>query len=172
MKYLKISLIVSILFILQGCIAPSTTINKSTYKQQVSSKIPHVEKSIEQNYTHIKTTKATNEINYNGSIKGVVQSIKYDKVKKSWLYIVQGIDTSHAKLPYARFYHDKKLASKGDLVYIILRNSSLQNLFFIKKANKITQKIKTTKKKKIWHKRNKSRETPWIGLPSVEQVTL
>jgi len=96
-------------------------------------------------------------------------------VKHSWLYEVQGIDTSNQKLSYARFYHYKKLADEGDLVYIILDNSRLQNLFFIKKANKIKKQNKKTKSKQIHHKKttrksNKRRKPTKIGLPTVEHV--
>ncbi len=85
------------------------------------------------------------------------------------------MDTSYGKLPYAEFYHDKKLASKGDLVYIILDNSNLKNLFFIKKANRISKRNKTYKKvtqrTKMKHTKYIGRKKMELGVPTVENIT-
>lgn len=115
--------------------------------------------------------------NYNGSIKGVITNLSYNKIKKLWLYEIEGRDTSNGKLPYAKFYHYKKLANLGDFVYVILRDSSLVELYFIKKANKIYKSKKNRKNikikgvKKVIHKRDMSRKTPNIAVPEEEYIS-
>ncbi len=162
MKYL-----LSIFFIVffQGCALTSLTTSEATRAQETCPQTIHVNKNFQTNSTKVYTKKpniAPRTSTYSGSIKGVIQKLSYDKLKKSWLYEVQGVDESNGKLPYAKFYHYKKLANRGDLVYIILNNSQLQNLFFIKKSNVIT------KPKKIKHL--KRRKIPPISLPTVEHV--
>jgi len=180
--------LLSVFFIvfLQGCISPNLSVNKPTTKQEkVYPQTIHVSKKIQKNriFLNIKTTKVSKNpkkiINSNsitGSIKGIIEKLSFDKTKHSWLYEVKGTDMSHKKLSYARFYHHKKLANKGDLVYIILNNSNLQNLFFIRKSNKIkklpisNKKIKKIHYKKPTQKQNKHRKTSSFGLPIVEHV--
>ncbi len=172
MKY-----ILSAFFIVffQGCALTSLSTSKTTQEQKTYPQTIHVNKDFQTNSTQVYTKKSNitpRTSMYSGSIKGVIQKLSYDKLKKSWLYEVRGIDESHDKLPYAKFYHYKKLANRGDLVYIILNNSQLQNLFFIKKANKITKskRIKHLKIKKIRYKKSKRRKIPQISLPTVEHV--
>jgi hypothetical protein len=187
MKYL-----LSVFFIvfLQGCVSLNFNVNKPNKKKEkiypktintneIIQNKPDKKIQKKSDFLNIKTTNLSNnqkKIIYSGSIKGIIQKLSYDKVKHSWLYEVQGIDTSNQKLPYARFYHYKKLANEGDLVYIILDNSNLKNLFFIKKTNKIKKqskksiKPKKIKHKRITHKLDKRRKTAGISLPTVEHV--
>ena len=181
MKYL-----LSIFFIVffQGCAFTSLSTSEATRTQETYPQTIHVNKNFQTNSAQVYVKKSNGYIKqskpnitpktsiYSGSIKGVIQKLSYDKFKKSWLYEVQGVDESNGKLPYAKFYHYKKLANRGDLVYIILNNSQLQNLFFIKKGNKITKskRIKHLKIKKISYKKNKRRKIPQISLPAVEHV--
>ncbi|MFK5880678.1 MAG: hypothetical protein QM482_00550 [Sulfurospirillum sp.] len=180
MKYIYLFCIV---LFFQGCVFTANTINKTNYKStpvQKPQKIMPTQKDSSSLYDiEIQTVKKPQKINffktfYTGSIKGVIKSLTYDKKKKSWLYEIVGKDTSHGKLPYAKFYNDKKLANRGDFVYVILNNSVLKDIFFIKKANKNYKKLQKTKISKKYlklHKQNKSRKSPDISLPTVENVT-
>jgi hypothetical protein len=184
MKYL-----LSVFFIVffQGCVSTNLFTAKTVDKEKTYPQTIHVNKNFQAQpkqqyasktqtfvYTKQSKTKAILKTSfYTGSIKGVIQKLSFDKFKKSWLYEVRGIDISNDKLPYAKFYHHKKLANEGDLVYIILNNSQLQNLFFIKKANRI-KKVKLAKHirvKKFNHKEEKRRKKPKIALPTVEHVS-
>ena len=182
MKYFLIFLAV---IVFQGCFYSVNTVNKSNYQGKVSYQKQEktiLEKNSSSGFYNIKiqTVKNTKKFNkkmgiYTGSIKGIIKSITHVRLQKNWKYEVEGIDTSYGKLPYAEFYHDKKLAKKGDLVYIILDNSNLKNLFFIKKANRISKKKRTykrvaqrinTKQKKYLGKRKIE-----LGVPTVENIT-
>jgi len=180
MKYL-----LSVFFIVffQGCALTNLSTSKTTSEEKTYPQTIHVDKNFQaqpikhtqkaQTFVYVKQSNIIPKISiYSGSIKGVIQKLSYNKFKKSWLYEVQGIDESNGKLPYAKFYHHRKLANIGDLVYIILNNSQLQNLFFIKKANKIkkSKKIKHFKIKKNRHKESKRRKIPQIALPTVEHI--
>jgi len=187
LKNIKSYLIVAIVLLLQGCAVPSfnsSKLAKNTkpfektinVKQQIV--IKKAEKKIQQNKNFIgiqasQTISPVKKSNFTGSIKGVIEKLKYDKIKKAWLYEVRGVSTSNGKLPFAKFYHSKKLANEGDLVYIILNNSQLQNLFFIKKVNMIKKHISHIKKIKIKkiYKKSRYRKVPKIGLPAVEHIT-
>lgn len=179
MKYFFLFLFI---IIFQGCFSTINTLNKSNYQSKTGyikqEKTLHIKNTGHGLYNiQAQTVKNSNKKNalYSGSIKGIIKSIIYDKSKKSWKYDVKGIDTSYGKLPYARFYHDKKLANKGDLVYIILDNSNLKNLFFIKKANIIPKKTKThrklAKRVKLKKKKYVGRKKMKFGVPTVENIT-
>ncbi len=180
MKYIYL---ISILVLFQGCVFTTSTVNKANHKSSKiydSKKNSSVKKDNSSMYNiQIQTVKKTKQIKthktlYSGSIKGIIEKLKYQKSKNMWFYAVRGMDTSNAKLPYAEFYSSKKLANIGDFVYAILNNSNLKDLFFIKKANKIAKKpklLKKTEKQKKIHRRDKSRKSPGIGVPTVENVT-
>jgi len=182
MKYFILFLFV---IVFQGCFSTVNTVNKSNYQSNTShikqQKNLHVQNERSSLYNiEVQTVKNEKNSNkkiavYTGDIKGIIKSIVYDKSKKSWKYDVKGIDTSYGKLPYAKFYHDKKLAEMGDLVYIILDKSNLKNLFFIKKANIIPKKTKTYRKatKRVNIKQNKyvGRKKMKFGVPTVENIT-
>lgn len=173
MTFIKIFIIASILFLLQGCIVTDTTINQSSYKVE-NPKHEVVQKSplqLKQDHSFIASNaKPAYDRIYNGSIKGIINTIKYEKHKKTWLYEIKGVDTSNYKLPYARFFYKKKLARHGDLVYVILKNSKLQNLFFINKTNEPRYYERKNNTVDVIHKRNKNRIVHWIALPKVEKV--
>ncbi len=188
LKTVNFYLIIIVIFLFQGCVTPNFTMNKtvkkekpfqSTVRVRQKTSVEKIQKRSKQNrnFIDIKTTqtiKIPKVLKFTGSIKGVIRKIKFDKKKKAWLYEIQATDVSNGKLPYAKFYHYKKLANKGDLVYIILNNSHLQNLFFIKRTNKIEKKVsyvKKIKKIKKTHKKSKQRKVPDIGLPIVEHIT-
>ena len=182
MKYFILFLFI---VIFQGCFSTVNTVNRSTYQGETShikqQKALHVQKKKSGLYD-IETQTVKNEKNYSekravysGSIKGIIKSIVYDKSRKTWKYEIEGKDTSHGKLPYAQFYNDKKLAMKGDFVYVILDNSNLKNLFFIKKTNRISKRTKTYRKvtKKVKKKKNIyiGRKKLKLGVPTVENIT-
>ncbi len=184
MRYIYIVLV---LLIFQGCATKVVTVNKKNSslsknyaqakqnpktisKQEESSAFYHIES---QTLKKEALLNAKNKI-FTGSIRGRIQQLTYDKKRKSWLYVIISRDTANYKLPYARFYHGKKLANRGDLVYVILNNSILQDLFFIKKANRAQKNHKIYKKKKKRKKRQfseKGRVAPNISLPEVENIT-
>ena len=182
MKYFILFLFV---IVFQGCFSTTYTVNRSNYQSKTNyikqQKTPHIQNDSSSLYDieeqTVKNAKKSNKkiAVYSGSIKGIVKSIVYDKSKKSWKYYIKGIDTSYGKLPYAKFYHDKKLAAKGDLVYVILDNSNLKNLFFIKKANIVPKKTKTykkvTKRVNIEQKKYIGRKKMIFSVPTVENIT-
>ncbi len=184
MKYISIFFIV---LLFQGCvfttITTNKTVNRTSYKSvpiQKSKKTMVVKKDSSSLYNiEIQTVKKPQKINfsktfYTGSIKGIIKSLTYNKNKKQWLYEIVAKDTSNGKLPYAKFYNNKKLASLGDFVYVILDNSILKDIFFIKKANRVVKKTKkpTKQKKHIrLHEQDKIRKNPGISVPTVENVT-
>ncbi|MDX1809553.1 MAG: hypothetical protein R3331_08445 [Sulfurospirillaceae bacterium] len=149
------------------------TLNKSTYNVQNQNEktVQRSQVKVKQNYVHTYTNEKPKYENiYSGSIKGIVKVIKYERSKKSWLYEISGVDTSNFKLPFAKFYYKKKLANHGDLVYVILKNSKLKNLFFINKTNQARYYERKNNTADIVHKRNKSRIVHWISVPKVERV--
>lgn len=182
MKYFFIFLVI---IVFQGCFHSVNTVNQSNYQGKVSYQkqektMPGKNSSSGFYNIEVQTVKNAKKYNkkigiYSGSIKGIIKSIKYVKSQKNWKYEVEGKDTSYGKLPYAEFYHDKKLAKKGDLVYIILDNSNLKNIFFIKKANRISKKNKTYKKvtQRIKTKQRKylGRKKMELDVPTVENIT-
>ncbi|MCF6172372.1 MAG: hypothetical protein L3J44_01060 [Campylobacteraceae bacterium] len=187
MKNIKSYLIIAIVLLFQGCTISSFNANKpakqpKAFQKTISVKeqmvVKKTEKKIQQNKNFIdiqssQKIEPIKRVKLSGSIKGVIEKLKFDKNKKAWLYEVQAVNTSNGKLPFAKFYYYKKLANKGDLVYIILNNSQLQNLFFIKKVNRVRKKIshtKNSKKLKKTHKRSKYRKVPNIALPAVEHI--
>ena len=110
-----------------------------------------------------------------GSIKGNITKLIY--TNGLWQYEVKGLDTSNNKLPYAKFTHKKKLAQSGDFVYAIVKDSKLQELFLIKRANFKKKEIKKIKKhKKVQKKRvkksNRTRKKQIIGVPTTESISL
>jgi len=158
-----ISFIISMLF--AGCLATNqTSVTYEKYKPNDQSKILHVN----------KTKKlAINNKPVNGMIKGHITNLKYDN--GAWEYRIESIDLSNKKLPVAQFRHTKKLANEGDLVYVIIKNTRLQELLLIEKANykrkMIRKKNKKIKKLKIkTHKRTKQRQV--LGVPSAEEIKL
>ncbi len=171
--------------ILQGCFSTLSTVNVSAPQNQIDHQKTKQVISKQKDNTglydiEVQTVK-NNKIShkktslYTGSIKGVIRSIKYNKSKKAWIYEVDGLDMSNGKLPYAKFYDSKKLASKGDLVYIVLNNSNLKNLFFIKKANKISKRKKVYtrvyKQAKVKQRKYIGRRKMQLGVPTVENIT-
>ncbi len=178
MQYI-IFFIVMIFF--QACTTPVKTINRHEYKvvsvpkaqenisiQKDSSSLYNIEI---QTVQKTKNKYSSNKI-YTGSIKGIISKLYYSKNKKAWMYEIIGKDMSNAKLPYAEFYYSKKLASEGDFVYVILKDSNLKDLFFIKKANRISKKRKFAKRARKIRKTDKlGRRSIVIGVPSVENIT-
>lgn len=124
---------------------------------------------------HVKKTKAikVSDSTISGTIKGNITKLKY--TKKAWHYRVESTDTSNNKLSLADFSHTKKVASDGDLVYAIIKDGKLKEIFLIKKANykkkKIKQKHTKPKKSEVkTYKRTKKRQV--LGVPSSEKISL
>lgn len=152
-----------VLSVFAGC--TSTKQENVTYEEYIPSL--HVAKK--------KTVKV--EKNYSdGIIKGHITKLVYKK--GLWNYEVRSNDTSNQKLSIAKFTDPKKVAKKGDLVYTIIKNGKLKELFLIEKGNykhkktaKKSRKVKKTKKvkKKIY---KKTRKHHIIGLPTTESISL
>jgi len=113
------------------------------------------------------------EMPSSGSIKGSVITLK--KSGHLWYYVVEGKDTSHNKLSYAKFTNTKKVANKGDFVYAIIDNGRLKEIYLIKKANykrKITKKAFKKKKQYISKKHIRTKKQQVLGVPTVESISL
>jgi len=173
MKTIKIGMLVSILFLFQGCLTQQhQTINIHSGGQRALSK-PIQTTYRDYNHNEVRTyqfEKPTQNNMYNGSIKGRVTIIQYDQPKKSWFYEIEGSDTKNYKLPYARFYNKKKLVNSGDRVYVILKNSHLQKLYFIDKSNKMHRNTLVHKSKRLIHKGKRKARSTDIALPQEERI--
>ncbi|WP_331775491.1 hypothetical protein [Sulfurospirillum sp. 1612] len=173
MKTIKIGIAISILFLFQGCLTQQyQTINIHKGDQRKLSK-PISKTYRDYNHHEVRTYQfekpAQNNI-YNGSIKGRVTIIQYDQPKKSWFYEIKGTDTKNYKLPYARFYNKKKLVNRGDRVYVILKNSHLQKLYFIDKSNKMHHDAPAHKTKRVIYKGERKVRSTDIALPQEERI--
>lgn len=105
---------------------------------------------------------------YTGYIKGKVQQVTYNQLTKEWQYEVIGSDISNAKLPYAKFVAQQKVANEGDSIYAKIFQNRLQELFFTQKGKvKKVVKKKTFKKKEIQNKKR-----PKISVPITEEILL
>ncbi len=200
MKFLRIALPILSGMVFSGCFSSHSvnTINTSNISKNLYEKKRSPAKreeygvngAVKENSAKFNQVVLTSdvkkrEVNYNGSIKGIVTGLRYDNLKRSWLYEIKGLDTSNGKLPYAKFYSAKKRANIGDYVYAILRNSSLVELYFIKKANKIKKRrvykkiVRRGVKKKITKKvtvkedkkEDKRRKRTNIGVPQEEYIS-
>jgi hypothetical protein len=118
-----------------------------------------------------------NGIDFNGIVKGIVKRVYFSNGE--WSYEIKGVDTSNGKLPYAKANSQKKMANIGDYIYAIIRNSQIQELYFIKKANLKRRTLQRKKIKKIkkrvikletTHRRDKTRKAP-IALPQEEHIS-
>ncbi|MDD3324334.1 MAG: hypothetical protein PHN38_04375 [Sulfurospirillaceae bacterium] len=116
-------------------------------------------------------------------VKGIVTSLAYDGKKGFWVYVIKGTDMTNNKVPLANFVSSKVLAQEGDLVYAIFSSGALIELTIVqegyKSGNKKTNQYFKSPKHKVSkstsntsHKRDKSRQTPWIGVPETENITL
>ncbi|MDD3463027.1 MAG: hypothetical protein PHW07_05220 [Sulfurospirillaceae bacterium] len=116
-------------------------------------------------------------------VKGIVTSLAYDGKKGVWEYAVKGEDTTNNKVPFGKFVSSKILAQEGDLVYAIFSKGILVELIMIQEGNKgknkKTNQYSKSPKHKVSmstsntsHKRDKSRQTPWIGVPETESIRL
>ena len=113
------------------------------------------------------------EVPVSGSIKGNVTELTFSE--DFWNYEVKSKDTSNQKLSMAKFTHVKKVAKKGDFVYVIMENGKLKEIYLIKKANYKSKTIKKTHKKKKQYKpktykRTKKHQS--IGVPTEESILL
>jgi len=109
-----------------------------------------------------------------GSIKGNITELSFSN--EIWSYVVKGSDTTNQKLSIAKFFHNERLAKKGDFIYAIIKNGKLKELFLLKKANfKKSKKIKKNQKKSKKIKKRtykKSKKHQIIGVPTEESISL
>ncbi|HIP30961.1 MAG TPA: hypothetical protein EYG93_09180 [Sulfurospirillum arcachonense] len=152
-----------------GC----TTTNKNNviyeeYKPEKSVKqVPNKQRTIK------KVATIEKEVPTNGSIKGNVTKLTFSD--GIWNYEVKSRDTSNQKLSIAKFTHRKKVAKKGDFVYVIIENGKLKESYLIKKANYKSKRVKKTHKKKKQYKPKTFKRTKKyqvIGVPTVESISL
>ena len=156
-----------------GC--ASTKTNKVVYEEYKAPKKtvytePAKKKEI---YIEKKEKPKVKKTPLNGSIKGKI--VKLTKVGETWHYEVKSNDTSNNKLSFAKFSSTKKVAKKGDFVYVIIEADKLKEIYSIKKANyknKIVKKTQIKKKqyKPKAYKRTKKHQS--IGVPTVESIDL
>ena len=126
---------------------------------------------------HVTAKKTVKEKNYSdGIVKGHIAELVYKK--GLWSYVVHSTDTANKKLSIAKFTDRKKVAKKGDLVYAIIKNGKLKELFLLEKGNykhkKTAKRIKKVKKtKKVKKKMYKqTRKHHLIGVPTTESISL
>ena len=163
MSKIIMSFLIGLIFI--GCSsAKQSSITYEKYEPRKEVQIVHVKKT--------KVLK-TNKLPISGFIKGHITSLKHNK--GIWIYKIKSIDVSNKKLPMVKFSDTKKLAKKGDLVYAIIKNGKLKELFLIgkgdlkvKKLEKMYKKIEKNKSKT--YKRTKKRQI--LGVPSSEKIDL
>lgn len=116
-------------------------------------------------------------------IKGEMVMRNYNPMSKLWEYKVEAIDTANGKLSSAKFSSPKRIMYLGDIVYCIINDGKLQEIFLIGKAQKRVypkkQSIFTPKvvaKKQQEKKSIKSVGDGWkkqrIELPKVETIDL
>ena len=156
-----------------GC--ASTKTNKVSYEEyKPSKKIVYIKAPKKKEiYIDKKEKYKVKKTSLNGSIKGKI--VKLTKVGKIWYYEVKSNDTSNNKLSFAKFSSRKKVAKKGDFVYVIIEADKLKEIYLIKKANYKSKMVKKTHiKKKQYkpkaYKRTKKHQS--IGVPTVESIDL
>lgn len=111
-----------VLFLLAGCAKPWTPspVNNSL---EVDFKVDE-KQTLENN-----TPQVVKEQKNTGFIKGVIQSIEWDRAQNLWVYEVAGSDTKNGKLPHARFSHNQKLYSPGAFIYAQIKDGSLVEMY-------------------------------------------
>lgn len=154
-----------IVLVFVGC----TTTNKSSvtyekYKPHKSQKALPIKE---------KQQVIKKELPINGAIRGNVTKLTFSE--GVWNYEVKSNDTTNQKLSIAKFTSSNQVAKKGDLVYAVIKNDRLKEIFLIKKANfkrKAAKKItkKTKKYNPKGHKRTKKYQV--LGVPTVESISL
>ena len=179
---LKVIISFLIVSVFIGCSSTKqTSVTYEKYKTNKEIKALHVEdkkvtKGMKLPYVEEKKNTKENNLVMSGTIKGYISNLKH--INNIWHYRVEGIDFSNHKLPLAEFTHTDRLAKKGDLVYVIIKDGKLKELFLIKKGNykkkKIEKRYKKNKRyKKIevkTHKRTKKRQL--LGIPTSEEISL
>ena len=108
---------ISAVIFLSGCVG--------TNQEVVYEKYKPVKESPKHTFENIPLKES-------GVIKGIVQKVSFDR---KWEYELKGIDTSNAKLPYAKFYSKKRVFFVGDEVYAIFKNRLLQEYYILKRSN-------------------------------------
>jgi len=166
----KIILGFFIAFIFIGC---TTTGQNPVVYEQYQPKVVHVKK--QKNSTPIGKNIYRKRVKKiaNGTIKGNITNLVY--IGGAWIYTIKGVDRSNAKLAYAEFQSRKKYANQGDLVYAIIQNGLVKEIFLVKKANykkKIVKKtiFKKRMRKIAIHKRTKKRQV--LKVPTSEKINL
>ena len=153
--------------VLIGFFIVSVFIGCTTNKNNVTYEEYKPQKSIKEAVTIKK------EMPTSGSIKGSITELTFSE--GFWNYEVKSTDTTNQKLSMAKFSHVKKVAKKGDFVYVIIENGKLKEIYLIKKANYKTRTVKKNHKKKKQHKPNTFKRTKKyqvIGVPTVESILL
>ena len=164
-----------IVCIFMGC---TTTQQNPVVYEQYQPKVLHVKKqktvtSTEQSVYAKRVYKTRVKKALNGTIKGNITNLVYRG--GIWHYTVKGIDTSNNKLAYAEFKSRQKYANQRDLVYAIIKDGIVKEMFLVKKANykkKIVKKnsLKKEVKKRELHKRTKKRQV--LQVPTSERINL
>ncbi len=103
-----------------------------------------------------KTKKVKNIIDLKGDgyIKGIVKTIHYDRVKKRWIYTIQGTDTTNGKLSFAKAYSLKQSAKENDLVYAIIKHGYITSIYIYQTSKSYT----LTKKRKLANKQKRTKK--------------
>ena len=152
-----------------GCTtASNSNVIYEVYKPEKSvNQVPSKQRKIK------KVVTTGKEFPTNGNIKGNVTKLTFSE--GIWSYEVKSSDTSNQKLSIAKFTHTKRVARKGDYVYVIIKNDKLKESYLIKKANYKSEVVKKVYKKKKQHKPKTYKRTKKhqiVGVPTVESITL
>ncbi len=148
-----------------GC--TTTNQNNVTYEEYKP------QKRVKQVPSKQKVATIKKEAPITGSIKGTITKLTFSEGFRN--YEVKSRDTSNQKLSIAKFTHTKKVAKKGDFVYVIIENGKLKESYLIKKANYKSKTVKKTHKKKKQYKPKTFKRTKKyqaIGVPTVESISL
>lgn len=164
---LKILIGFFIVFIVSGCTASKqSSVVYEEYKPVQIQKPLHVKE------VAVKTA-PKQVMPTSGIIKGSISKLMHSE--GLWSYEVKSKDTSNQKLSHAKFTHPKKLASKGDLVYAIINDGKLKEIYLIKKANyksKVTKKRYKTKTVKNTKTDKRTKKHQRLSVPTVESISL
>lgn len=159
------------IILLGGCALQTTPQQMSQPEQTVVKSSPNDHLVYEQTVPAASQT-------INGMIRGVIAQQEYQQEANVWRYAVKAIDVANDKLDVATFIHTKSIHDVGDLVYVIIKEGRLQEIYLIKKQYQKTdvvplhvEKAPKVVQKKV-AKRTKARKTPWIDVPKEEKILL
>jgi len=138
------------------------------YGCSINSQTQYIQYQPSQSVVSPVATVNSQQVTYNGYIKGVIEKVIYDNQKHLWVYSVKAEDTTNGKLSYAKFFYKEKIANEGEEIYAKVISSILKEYFL--SAKPLSKKIE--KKQVIQQKNIKNKKIPNIGIPQSEEILL